>query len=173
MALNLTEEELHLLASVPQMIGSAMAFAGSSGLFGTGKEMFASAQSVLAGVKDFPNNELIQAIVPDLKAANPQAALAKARGASEWSMARMKAKGIDSAEKLRGQALEDCRAAVQLLGKVSPQQASEYKQWSMSVAEKVAMASTEGGFLGFGGERLSANEQKLLGEIKTALGLAV
>jgi hypothetical protein len=39
MALNLSEEELHLLSSVPQMI--------------------ASAQSVLAGVKDFPNNELI------------------------------------------------------------------------------------------------------------------
>jgi hypothetical protein len=86
-------------------------------------------------------------------------------------MARMKAKRIDSAEKLRAQALDDCRAALPLLAKVSPQQASEYKQWAMAVAEKVAMASTEGGFLGFGGERLSANEQKLLGELKTALGL--
>jgi hypothetical protein len=171
MALPHAEDELNLLASVPQMIGSAMAFAGSSGLFGTGKEMIASAQSVLAGVKDFPNNELIQAIVPDLKSGDPQAALAKARAASEWSMARMKAKGIDSAEKLRAQALEDCRAALPLLSKVSPQQASEYKQWAMAVADKVAMASTEGGFLGFGGERLSANEQKLLGELKTALGL--
>ena len=33
-------------------------------------------------------------------------------------------------------------------------------------------AATEGGFLGFGGERLSDNERKLLGEIKTALGVA-
>jgi hypothetical protein len=172
MALNLTEDELHLLANVPQMIGSAMAFAGRSGLFGTGKEMFASAQSVLAGVKDFPNNALIQAVVPDVKAADRKEEIAQARGAREWGMARMKAKGIDSAEKFRTQTLEDCRAAATLLGaKISSQEAGEYKQWAMSVAEKVAMASTEGGFLGFGGERLSAGEKELLGELKSALGV--
>lgn len=171
MALSLTEDELHLLASVPQMIGSAMAFAGRSGLFGTGKEMFVSAQSVLAGVKDFPNNALIQAVVPDMKAADRNAEIAQARGARDWSVARMKAKGIDSADKFRVQTLEDCRTAAQLLaGKVSAQEANEYKQWAMAVAEKVAMASTEGGFLGFGGERLSAGEKQLLAELKGALG---
>jgi hypothetical protein len=171
MALNLTQDELNLLANVPQMIGSAMAFAGRSGLFGTGKEMFASAQSVLAGVKDYPNNALIQAVVPDPKSADRNAEIAQARGARDWGMARMKAKGIDSADKFRTQTLEDCRAAAQLLtSKVSPQEASEYKQWAMAVAEKVAMASTEGGFLGFGGERLSAGEKQLLAELKSALG---
>ncbi len=171
MALNLTEDELHLLASVPQMIGSAMAFAGRSGLFGTGKEMFASAQSVLAGVKDFPNNALIQAVVPDMKASDRQAEIAQARSARDWGMARMKEKGINSPEKFRAQTLEDVAAAAALLrNKVSPQEASEYKQWAMSVAEKVAMASTEGGFLGFGGERLSANEKQLLDELKRAFG---
>ncbi|MGI9417706.1 MAG: hypothetical protein ACR2RA_07710 [Geminicoccaceae bacterium] len=53
-------DELHLLAGVPHMIGSAMAMAGKSGFIGTGKEMFASAKSVLAGVKDYPNNALIE-----------------------------------------------------------------------------------------------------------------
>ena len=67
MAISYTEDELNLLASFPQMIGAAMAFAGSSGLFGTGKEMFVSAQSVLAGVKDYPKNELIQAVLPNLQ----------------------------------------------------------------------------------------------------------
>jgi hypothetical protein len=40
----------------------------------------------------------------------------------------------------------------------------------MSIAEKVAMSATEGGFLGFGGERLSANEKQLLDELSLALG---
>ena len=43
MAGNYSEDELYLMTTVPQMIGSAMTFAGGSGIFGTGKEMFARA----------------------------------------------------------------------------------------------------------------------------------
>ena len=32
------------------------------------------------------------------------------------------------------------------------------------------MASTEGGFLGFGGTRLSDDEKKIIAELRTALG---
>jgi hypothetical protein len=170
MTTNYSEDELYLLATVPQMVGSAMAFAGNSGLFGTGKELFASAQSVLAGVKTYPGNALIQAVVPNV-AANREAAMEKAKKSRDWAMARLKSKGIDSAEKLRAQALEDCRTATGLLAsKSSAEEASEYKQWALSVAEQVAMASSEGGFLGFGGERLSAGEKQLLGELQAALG---
>jgi hypothetical protein len=171
MAVNYTEDELYLLATVPQIIGSAMTFAGGSGIFGTGKELFASAQSVLAGVKDYPGNALIQAVVPNLSG-DRQAAMEQARKCRDWATARLKAKGVNSSEKLRLQALADCREAAGLLAsKSSSQEAAEYKQWAFSVAEKVAAASTEGGFLGFGGERLSAGETQLLGELRTALGV--
>lgn len=36
---------------------------------------------------------------------------------------------------------------------------------------KIAMTTTEGGFLGFGGERFSANEKQLFGEIEKAMGI--
>lgn len=171
MALNLTDDELQLLATLPQAIGSAVAFAGRSGLFGTGKEMFASGQALMAGVKDYPRNELIQAIVPDPSAEDKNAELAQARKSRDWAMARMKAKGITSAEKLSAQTLEDAREAAQILnGKLDATVASEYRAWAMSVAEKVAMASTEGGFLGFGGTRLSDAEKDVIAQIKTALG---
>ena len=170
MPLNLTNDELQLLAALPQSIGSAVAFAGRSGLFGTGKEMFASGQALMAGVKDYPGNELIQAIVPDPKAADKSAELEQARKTRDWAMARMKAKGITSAEKLTAQTLEDAREAAQLLdSKVDATQAAQYREWALSVAEKVAMASTEGGFLGFGGTRLSDPEKALIEQIKTAL----
>ncbi len=170
MALNLNEDELQLLAALPQAIGSAVAFAGHSGLFGTSKEMFASGQALMAGVKDYPGNELIQAIVPDPNAADKSAELAQARKTRDWAMARMKAKGISSAEKLTAQMLEDTREANQLLdGKVDPAQAAQYREWALGVAEKVAMAATEGGFLGFGGTRLSDAEKALIEQIKRAL----
>ncbi len=171
MALNLTEDELQLLAALPQSIGSAVAFAGRSGLFGTGKEMFASGQALMAGVKDFPGNELIQAIVPDPAAADKSTELEQARKTRDWAMARMKAKGITSAEKLTAQTLDDAREAAGLLNsKVDPAQATQYRQWAMGVAEKVATASTEGGFLGFGGTRLSDDEKKIIADLRTALG---
>ena len=170
MALNLTEDELQLLASLPQSIGSAVAFAGRSGLFGTGKEMFASGQALMAGIKDYADNELIQAIVPDPHAADKSAELDQARKTRDWAMARLKAKGVTSAEKLTAQTLEDAREAAQILdSKVDPAQAAQYRQWALGVADKVAMASTEGGFLGFGGTRLSDAEKSLIEQLRTAL----
>ena len=64
MPVNLSEDELQLLAALPQSIGSAVAFAGRSGLFGTGKEMFASGQALMAGVKHYPGNELTRPSCP-------------------------------------------------------------------------------------------------------------
>ena len=170
MPLNLTNDELQLLAALPQSIGSAVAFAGRSGLFGTGKEMFASGQALMAGVKDYPGNELIQAIVPDPTATDKHAELDQARATRDWAMARMKEKQINSADKLTAQTLEDAREVAQLLdSKIDPAQAAQYRQWALGVADKVAMASTEGGFLGFGGTRLSDAEKSLIAQIREAL----
>jgi hypothetical protein len=41
----------------------------------------------------------------------------------------------------------------------------------VSVAESVAEASKEGGFLGFGGVRVSEREQSVLDQIKAELSL--
>ena len=167
---DLTEDELQLLSSLPQTIGSAVAAAGRSGLFGTGKEMFATVQGVLAGAKDFPGNPLIRAIVPDPAASDRGAELDRARKTRDWMVARMKAKNVDSPEKLTALAVEDSRAAAALLdAKAEPQEASQYRQWVTSVAEGVANAATEGGFLGFGGERLSAGEKDVMAQIQSAL----
>ena len=170
MPINLSEDELQLLSSLPQTIGSAVAFAGSSGLFGTGKELFASAQGLMAGAKDFPDNALIRAIVPDPTAADRGAEMDRAKKTRDWMVARMKAKGVDKPEKFTAIAIEDSAAAAALLdAKASPEEAAQYRQWVTKVAETVANAATEGGFLGFGGERLSAGEKTVIAQIQAAL----
>lgn len=171
MSLNFTEDELNLLANTPHIIGAAMAFAGSSGLFGTGKEMFVSAQAVISGNKDYPNNAIIQEVLPHVQGSASEA-MDKMKKVHEWGVVRFRAKGVNSAEKFQAETVEDCRAVSDLLAaKASIQEASEYKHWAMSIAEKVAMATTEGSFLGFGGERFSANERELFNRIKSALGV--
>jgi hypothetical protein len=165
-----TDDELNLLASVPQLIGTAMAAASGSGLFGTGKEAFANAGAVLEGLKSYPDNALIRQLLPD-PAADRKAAMEKMSKTREWISARLKANGVNSAEKLTQQVLGDVRAAASLLdAKASLAEARDYRAWTMAIAERVAQAATEGGFLGFGGERLSAPEKALLEQIRTALG---
>ena len=130
----------------------------------------AKGTAVFEGIKQYPTNALIGAIVPRPDAERTDA-LEKLRKSRDATIARVKEQSVDSAEKLCALAVEDCRAAAQVLAsKASGTEASEYKQWALSVAEKVAMAATEGGFLGFGGERLSASERELLEKLKTALG---
>jgi hypothetical protein len=163
-----TESEQQLLAATPILIGSAMVFAGSSGL-GTVKELFASAKSYMAGLKDYPNNEIIQGVLPNME--DREEAKVKAKALREETVARLKDKGIDSPEKIRALLLDDSREIASLLAKkASTGEAAEYKAWAMSVAENVARAAKEGGFLGFGGEQVSAGEKTLFAELASTLG---
>ena len=58
-----------------------------------------------------------------------------------------------------------------LEGKVPSDQAEGYKKWLLGIAVKVANAATEGGFLGFGGERVSAAETAAIKELASSLGV--
>ncbi len=60
-----------------------------------------------------------------------------------------------------------------LEGKVPTEQAAEFKSWLVTIAEKVANAGREGGFLGFGGEKVSAAESAAIKDLATALGVQV
>lgn len=163
-----SEEEQFLLVSTTSLIGSAMAFAEGSGL-GTVKEMLASAKSLMKGVKEYPNNELIKGILPNME--NAQEAMAEAKAFREKAISRLKDKGITSHEQMSQQLIEDCRAVTELLDeKASEQEKEEYNEWAMSIAENVAKAAKEGGFLGFGGERVSEGEKEMFRKIAFALG---
>lgn len=164
-----TDEEILLLSGTPTLVGSAMVFAEGSGL-GTLKEMIANAKSYIGGVQTYPDNAIINGIVPNL--VDHKAGLEQAKAAREKVIARFKEKGINSQESLRNQLIEDCKAVAQLLDdKASALEAKQYKEWVLSIAEHIAKAAKEGGFLGFGGEVISKNEKEIFAQISSALGL--
>lgn len=166
-----TQDERHLLAALPQAIGGAVAVAGRSGLFGTGKEMFANSRALLEGAKAYPGNPIIRDVVPDVASTDRGGEIEQMKQTRDWSIARIKAKGVDSAESMIAMVVEDAREVAALLkAKAEPAQAAEYRAWTLAVAEQVANAATEGGILGFGGERLSEPESRLIAQLKDALG---
>jgi hypothetical protein len=68
---------------------------------------------------------------------------------------------------------ERLREAVGLLeAKSSPEEVEAYKRFVLSLAEAVASAHKEGGFLGVGGKQVSDEEQAALDDIAATLGLA-
>jgi hypothetical protein len=66
---------------------------------------------------------------------------------------------------------QELRDAVTILEtKASPGEVDDYKRFVMTVAQTVAAAHKEGGFLGIGGKPVSEAEDQALDEISTALG---
>lgn len=53
----------------------------------------------------------------------------------------------------------------------SAEEAAAFKQWLVTVADAVAEAGKEGGFLGIGATRVSDKEKTALAELSAALGL--
>ena len=163
-----SEEEWKTVSSVPQAVGAIMASAGYSGLIGSGKEMFASVREIMDAKKEYANNQLIQQIIPDVK--DRSKAMETAKEQRKFLMNRIKENNIKNSEGLRELILGDCRKTIKLLeAKESPEAVGEYKEWVLGVAERVANAAKEGGFLGFGGERFSEKEQSLFSELKNIL----
>lgn len=166
---NYTEEEWEIVSSTPQLVGVAMAGAGSSGLVGSTKEMFASARGMMSARKDYEGNRVLQSILPDTT--SPSKAMDDAKAQRTIVMERLKENGVKSAEDLQNLILKDCEKAVEILEKnESPDVVAGYKKMVLELAEKVANAAKEGDFLGFGGERFSEKEQKLFDRLKSRLG---
>lgn len=163
------EDEWFVLSSTPAMIGAAMSGAAPSGVIGTIKEMTASMRASVQGLSDYPDSELIAALLE--KAANWDEAKDKISDYREKAQSRLDSAAIKSHEELQAHVLKECASAAKLVdAKCSAIEASNYKEWAVKIANKVATAAKEGGFLGFGGERLSAEESELIAKIETALG---
>lgn len=80
-------------------------------------------------------------------------------------------RGKRSGAAARVDALYACRHAVALLREkgMSDKDITAYRSVAFAMADKMAHAAKEGGFLGIGGERVTDAERTLLDELKQAL----
>lgn len=164
-----TEEELELLSTTPSLIGSAISMSASSGVVGTVTEAMASAKGVLAGMQSYPDNKIISSVAPNVQ--DREQMMAQAKGLKETMKSKMTERGIKSKDDLYAMVIEDCGKVAAILDqKGDATEAEQYKSWAMEIAEKVAMSAKEGGFMGFGGERLSDGERQAIADVANALG---
>lgn len=151
-----TPEEWKIIVAAAPMAGLAVTCASPNGPWGMMKEMLSMGMAMAEMMKKGSSNPLIAALVDDL-----QARATKAEPPQ----------GLTDPEKCKEAALNHVKAVNDLVNrKVASEEADEFKKWLLSIAERVAEASNEGGIFGFGGERVSEAEKNALRQIAFALG---
>jgi hypothetical protein len=68
---------------------------------------------------------------------------------------------------------EELKGVNQLVtAKATQEEAEAFRRWLLAAAQAAADAGKEGDFLGFGGEQLSAGDQRMLDQVRAALEMA-
>jgi hypothetical protein len=155
-----TRDEWSKLLASPMIAGMAVTIADPSGIMGMLQEGWAGARAMLHP-KDDPNaSELAKAVAEDLLTSEGRSA------AQSFVKARITGK---SAAEIKPQIISALNDVGALVDRKASREAPSFKSWLQDTAQKVAEASTEGGFLGFGGVTVSEAEKASLDEVARAL----
>ena len=151
-----TAEEWSVLRSAPHVVGMAISSAGG-GIFGAVKEAMSAAQILAQNAQS--SSELIRSLCT----------AEETKAAEEELRQQLMADPITFPAKLKEMVTTSCSQAIAILNNKSAEDVAGYRELVTGVAEGVAKAAKEGGFLGIGGEVVSAGESTLLSAITTAL----
>jgi hypothetical protein len=155
-----TSDEWSLLRSTPTFVSAGVAAADPGGIFGALKEATAGASAFAEFAAEHVGVELLRALAEDKSfpaMPDPQSLLGQGDSAQQST-------NFQHAVIARS---KDALSAVAQKG--TPEEAAGYKALLNAVADSVANASSEGGFLGFGGVRVSEKEKSFLAALAAAL----
>lgn len=158
-----TTEEWTLLITAPQAAIMAVIFSDGVGVLEPLAEAVAALAEQVRGPQRFERNELIGALVSNKESVEP-ARLPQPQGFDETPDQVFK--------RLRHMAIQQCRAAMQLLAERSnATEAEGYANWVMASARAAAAARRhKRGLFGPSDEPVDAQEEAMLDEIAEALG---
>jgi len=154
-------EEWKLLLESPMMTSMALTAAEPSGLWGMLKESFAGATDVAKAASDPGAKSLVKAVAADFTTSEGRRT---ARDDLKAKLAGSKAADI------KAKSIETLKQVSALLDTKAPTDAAAFKGWLRQIGEDVAEAAEEGGFMGFGGVKVSEGEKATLADVSRALG---
>jgi hypothetical protein len=153
-----TEEEWTRLKRAPFLAGMAISLADPGGPIEVVKETGAALKTVRGAAEQGGRGELVEAIARDVVAdtqhrKSPMAGFKPSKGA---------AAGMEILDELG----EVKRIVSE---KATPEDAAAVREWLLAAAQEAANAAKEGGFMGFGAERVSRGEHDMLDRLGKAL----
>src|SRR5215207_4355625 len=149
-----TDQEWTRIRRAPLVAGTAISLADPGGPIEVTKETMATLRSATLPPSQ---EELLASVALDVQALAQQ---------KQNPLGEFKPRGGQ-------QVLEELRAVNELVtAKATPEEAEAFRRWLLVAAQAAADAGKEGGFMGFGAERVSAGEQQMLQQVRAVLGMA-
>ena len=155
-----TLEEWKSVMASPMLASMAVTLADPSGIWGMIQEGMANARALIDAKSDAGANELIKSLGSEFQTSEGRG-LAQEKLKSELT-------GKSPVE-IKAQVLEQLGEAARILDAKAPEDAAVFKAWLEGVAHKVSEAASEGGFLGFGGVKVSDAEKASISDVSRAL----
>lgn len=160
------------IISVPASVGALVVTADPSGPMGLIKEF----KAIMNSMKEFvaansTNSPLMTAIEGYMTTKPSEEEEAELKKWAEEQQEEMKANKPQTPEEMKQLVRDRTSETLAMLRAkgASEEDINLFKRMMVAVAESVADASKEGGFLGFGGTRVSEAEQSVLAQIKSEL----
>jgi hypothetical protein len=151
-----TDEEWERVRRAPMVAGMAITIADPGGPIEISKEGMAT---IRAATVPPSQEELLAAVALDIEAMVQQ----KQNPAKDFKPTAAPTEGAEILDELR--AVDAIVAA-----KATPEETEAFRGWLVATAQAAADAAKEGGFMGFGAVQVSEGEQKMLDQIRGALG---
>lgn len=150
-----TPEEWQSITSAPLVTAMYISMADMSGPIGLVKEMNATVRSVTDAAQQLDTIQVIKDIALDFHGGQLNVELPRFNDLAA-------ARAFIETEVIR---------AIGLVEDKSPADGPAFREWLYATAERAAEAGKEGGFLGFGGTRVSEKERAALAELAIMLGV--
>jgi len=152
-----TEEEWVRLRRAPFVAGLAISIADPGGPIELARETIATLRAASTPPSQ---EELLVAVSQEIASMvnqkqNPMAGFKPDRSALAGKMILDELTGVNEF----------------LTAKATPEETDAFRRWLLAAAQAAADGAKEGGFMGFGAELVSQGEQRMLGELRTALGM--
>lgn len=153
---------------LPYLIALGMEGAGRSGVAGSASERRTMAENVLAGTEMYPDNHIINAIVP--KGIEKDQRYIAAYEQHDEVLNCLEDINVRDYKELRNHISKVITNVLKgLTAQETQESVEDYKKWLLIIALEVARAGKEGDFLGIGGIRFSPEEKEFYSELSEVL----
>ncbi|TAH48673.1 MAG: hypothetical protein EYC68_20415 [Chloroflexota bacterium] len=154
-----TQDEVEKLMAAPMLVSMYVMGSSLSGPVGLVKEMMAGVNTAMKAAKDSSPDSVLTALFSEENMKQQQNKMQQ-----ETKESTQGAQNMDEAKKKMMDELKGSLAIISAKG--SPEEVAAYKKLMVDVAENVANAAKEGGFMGIGGTVVNDAEKTAISDIQ-------
>lgn len=154
-----TQDEVEKLMAAPMLVSMYVMGSSLSGPVGLVKEMMAGVNTAMKVAKESSPDSVLTALFSEENMKQQQNKMQQ-----ETKESTQGAQNMDEAKKKMMDELKGSLAIISAKG--SPEEVAAYKKLMVDVAENVANAAKEGGFLGIGGTVVNDAEKTAISDIQ-------